>query len=228
VLKERNTRTGFLERVQIDRICAALEATATADDGRKVAKELANVVRFAFATGWRTASEVLPLEWRNVDWAGRCVRLDAHTTKNGEARSFPFTADIEQVLRDQLAIHEALTKAGTVVPFVFHRDGQRIKYFRAAWENACREAGCPNALIHDMRRSAVRNFERVSIPRTVAMSWIGHKTESIYRRYAIVDEAMHREAAARLDAWQRSAQPGDSVAAVSAFRHRPRKTTARA
>ena len=33
------------------------------------------------------------------------------------------------------------------------------------------------------------------------MSIVGHKTESIYRRYAIVDEAMQREAAARLDAW---------------------------
>lgn len=30
---------------------------------------------------------------------------------------------------------------------------------------------------------------------------VGHKTESIYRRYAIVDEAMQQEAAARLDAW---------------------------
>lgn len=29
---------------------------------------------------------------------------------------------------------------------------------------------------------------------------VGHKTESIYQRYAIVDEAMQREAAARLDA----------------------------
>jgi hypothetical protein len=33
------------------------------------------------------------------------------------------------------------------------------------------------------------------------MSIVSHKTESIYRRYAIVDEAMQREAAARLDAW---------------------------
>jgi len=32
------------------------------------------------------------------------------------------------------------------------------------------------------------------------MSMVGHKTESIYRRYAIVDEQMQREAAARLDA----------------------------
>ena len=30
---------GFLERDQIDRICAALEATETADDGRKTAGE---------------------------------------------------------------------------------------------------------------------------------------------------------------------------------------------
>ena len=201
MLKERNTRTGFLERDQIDRICAALETTDTKNDGRKTAKELANVIRFAFATGWRTASEVLPLEWRNVDWVGRCVRLDPHTTKNGEARTFPFTSEIEKVLNDQLAIREALKKTGKVVPFVFHRDGQRIKYFRAAWENACEKAGCPNTLVHDMRRSAVRTFERAGVPRSVAMSIVGHKTESIYRRYAIVDEAMQREAAKRLDAW---------------------------
>jgi integrase len=125
MLKERNTRTGFLERDQIERICAALEATETADDGRKKAGELANVVRFAYATGWRTASEVLPLEWRNVDWEGRCVRLDPGTTKNGDGRSFPFTTDIENVLKAQRAIHDTLKKAGKVVPFVFHRDGER-------------------------------------------------------------------------------------------------------
>jgi integrase len=162
---------------------------------------LANVVRFAFLTGWRTASEVLPLEWRHVDWEGRCVRLDPHTTKNGEARSFPFTVAIEGILNEQSAIHEALKKAGTICPFVFHRNGERIKYFRAAWMNACRVAGCPGALVHDMRRSAVRTFERAGVPRSVAMSIVGHKTESIYRRYAIVDEAMQREAASRLDAF---------------------------
>jgi integrase len=217
MLKERNTRTGFLERDQISRICDALEATETADDGRKKAGELANVVRFACATGWRTASEVLPLEWRQVDWIGRCVRLDPGTTKNGEGRSFPFTTDIEKVLKDQFAIHEKLKKAGKVVPFVFHRDGERIKYFRAAWANACAEAGCPNALVHDMRRSAVRTFERAGVPRSAAMSMVGHKTESIYRRYAIVDEAMQREAAARLDAFRATPEFPDKTSAISTF-----------
>lgn len=220
MLKERNTRTGFLEREQIERICAALEGTETADDGRKKAGELANVVRFAYATGWRTASEVLPLEWRNVDWEGRCVRLDPGSTKNGEGRSFPFTTDIEKVLKDQLATHEALKKVGKVVPFVFHRDGERIRYFRAAWANACAEAGCPKALVHDMRRSAVRTFERAGVPRSAAMSMVGHKTESIYRRYAIVDEAMQREAAARLDAFTATPTNGRPTGRVRAFKRR--------
>jgi hypothetical protein len=47
------------------------------------------------------------------------------------------------------------------------------------------------------------------------MSIVGHKTESIYRRYAIVDEAMQREAAVRLDAWVGAASP--SMGTVAAF-----------
>jgi len=38
-------------------------------------------------------------------------------------------------------------------------------------------------------------MERAGLPRTVAMQIIGHKTEAMYRRYAIVNEADHREAA---------------------------------
>lgn len=85
---------------------------------------------------------------------------------------------------------------------VFHRpDGSRIKDFHEAWKTACEEAGYPGKLLHDFRRSAVRTLERSGVPRSSAMAMVGHKTESIYRRYAIVDEQMHREAAAKLDAW---------------------------
>ena len=222
MLKERNTRRGFLDRDQIDRICTALEATEMAKDARKQAGALANVVRFAFATGWRTTSEVLPLEWRHVDWHGRCVRLDAQTTKNDEGRVFPFTVDLEKILTAQLAIHKQLKAAGTICPFVFHRNGERIGYFRTAWKNACKAAGYPDALVHDMRRSAVRTFERAGVPRSVAMSLVGHKTEAIYRRYAIVDEGMQREAAARLDAWMAAAPAAPSTATVTPLRRSSR------
>lgn len=80
-------------------------------------------------------------------------------------------------------------------------DGSQIRDFRKTWANACEAAGYPGKLFHDFRRTAVRNLERAGVPRSTAMAMVGHETESIYRRYAIVDESMHREAAALLDSW---------------------------
>jgi hypothetical protein len=125
---------------------------------------------------------------------------------------------LSKILTAQLAIHKQLKAADTICPFVFHRNGERIGYFRTAWKNACKAAGCPGALVHDMRRSAIRTFERAGVPRSVAMSIVGHKTESIYRRYAIVDEAMQREEAARLDAWMAAPPTAPSKATVTALR----------
>jgi len=51
---------------------------------------------------------------------------------------------------------------------------------------------------HDFRRTAVRNLERAGVPRSVAMKLVGHKTESIFRRYAIADESLLQEAGEKL------------------------------
>ena len=82
----------------------------------------------------------------------------------------------------------------------FHRKGQPLKYMRRSWTTACKNAGVPGRLLHDLRRSAVRNLERAGLSRSVAMKMTGHKTESVYRRYAIVSESDLREAAAKLAA----------------------------
>jgi hypothetical protein len=37
------------------------------------------------------------------------------------------------------------------------------------------------------------------VSRSAAMAMVGHKTEAIYRRYAIVDAGALREAAAKID-----------------------------
>jgi Phage integrase family len=51
---------------------------------------------------------------------------------------------------------------------------------------------------HDFRRTAVRNLERAGVSRSVAMKLVGHKTESIYRRYAIVSQRELAEGVAKL------------------------------
>lgn len=89
------------------------------------------------------------------------------------------------------------------LPYLFphlagrHR-GERIEEFRKAWRVATRKAGLPGLLVHDLRRSAVRRMEQAGVPRSVAMKLTGHRTESVYRRYAITSDADLRDAASRL------------------------------
>ncbi|MEO8683176.1 MAG: tyrosine-type recombinase/integrase, partial [Vicinamibacterales bacterium] len=163
MLEENNVRTGFFEREAFEAVCRHLPA------------ELAAVMRFAYETGWRIDSEVLPLDWRRVDFTERLspsqmlpgtVRLDAGTTKNGEGRVFPFTEALKAVLASQHAEHLRLKKAGQIEPWVFFRmtatgrGGARqpkpIRRFAKAWSAACIAAGCPGRIPHDLRRTAVR------------------------------------------------------------------------
>lgn len=121
---------------------------------------------------------------------------------SGQGRTFYVTEDLRTLLQHQLASIDGLKDQGTITPYVFHYpDGSPIRDFRKSWRTACKAVGYPDKIFHDFRRTAVRNLERPGVPRSTAMAMVGHQTESIYRRYAIADEAMHREAAARLDTW---------------------------
>ena len=53
---------------------------------------------------------------------------------------------------------------------------------------------------HDLRRSAVRHLERAGVSRSVAIQLTAHKTETVYRRYAIVAEQDLRYGVAKLAA----------------------------
>jgi integrase len=198
MLKESNVRKGFFESDQLSAVLKHLP------------ESIRPVIRFAAITGWRIQSEVLPLEWRQVDWSGGEVRLDAGTTKNDEARTFPFTRALRTVLEVQWAEHERLKKQGQIVPYVFFRevaDGRggektprKIIRFTKAWKTACLAAGCPGRIPHDLRRTAVRNLVRSGIPERVAMQLTGHKTRSVFERYNIVSDGDLKDAARRLDA----------------------------
>lgn len=190
MLTLNNARQGFFERHELEAVLEHLPAYARAP------------VLFAYITGWRFQSEVLPLMTAQIDLQAGVVRLEVGTTKNRDGRTFYVTEELRKILKTQLVAIEALKEQGTICPYVFHRPGgTRIKSMRGAWEVAREKAGYAGKILHDFRRTAVRNLDRASVPRSTAMKMVGHKTEAIYRRYAIQDEAMLREGAAKLDAW---------------------------
>ena len=82
----------------------------------------------------------------------------------------------------------------TLSTLVFHRRGKPIGDTRKAWATACKAAGVPDKLFHDLRRSAVRNMDRAGVRQTVAMKISGHKTDAVYRRYNITSDDDLREA----------------------------------
>jgi len=114
---------------------------------------------------------------------------------------FPLTPELRALLEERLEYTRRCERAqGRIIPWVFHRNGRPIRQMRRSWKTACKKAGLPGHLPHDLRRSAVRNLERAGASRSVAMKMTGHKTEAVYRRYAIVSESDLREAAAKLAA----------------------------
>ncbi len=199
--RESAARAGFFELEQYESVLTHLPA------------EIRPVIQFAYVTGWRIKSEVLPLEWRQVDFKAGEVKLDAGTTKNREGRVFPMTTDLRTILKAQHVEQERLKTKGRIVRYVFHREawvkqpdgtkqrqpGQAIVSFKKAWKVACRKAGCPGRIPHDLRRTAIRNLVRTGTSETVAMKLSGHKTRSVFDRYNIVSGQDLRDAAKRLD-----------------------------
>jgi integrase len=181
-LKAGAPRQGFLTQAEWLKLRDALPA------------DLRDPVAFLYYSGWRV-SEMRSLEWSDVDRIGKRIALRPEHSKNGEAR----------VLRPGPELWGTIERAAEHqtpgCPNVFTRNGKAIRYFTHSWLTACKAAGKPGLLVHDLRRSAIRNLVRAGVPETVAMKCSGHKTRSIFDRYNISSEEDVADAMAKVEGW---------------------------
>jgi integrase len=190
-LTEAEPRKGFVEPATFEQIARGLPEPV----------DLA--VRVMFTLAWRSG-EVLTLQRRHVDLGRGLLRRDPGETKNGRGREAFMPAALLADFRVHMAkLDDLQRRLGRLLPDVFiHMNGRHagrpIGSFRKVWARACKAAGVPGLLVHDLRRSGVRRMVRAGIPETVAMAVSGHRTRSVFDRYNITSEGDLREAARRL------------------------------
>jgi integrase len=202
MLKENNVRTGFFEHGEFVAFRGALP------------DYLQPVATFAYYTGWRKRN-ILDLMWNQVDLNARSVRLNPGTTKNDAGQLVILDGELLETIQKQWERRKVVTIPGQspalLCPLVFHKDGKPIKDFRDAWNAARQSTGLATKILHDFRRTAVRDMVRAGVNERVAMMISGHKTRSVFDRYNIVSEDDLKEAARRHSEYAQSQNKASNV-----------------
>lgn len=146
---------------------------------------LRGILIVAYYTGWRLSS-VLKLEWQNVDFASGAIRLFSRNTKNKKPTIFPLAPfpELGATLETRWNARKDL------IPYVFHIEGRRVRRETCQkwWEKTRERAGLPGLIIHDLRRTAVRDLLRQGWAKSDIKNMCGIKTDSIFDRYNITTE----------------------------------------
>jgi integrase len=196
-LTEDNVREGFPTEVQFEKL-----KSACAKEGLWARAMLELAATF----GWRKGS-LLKMKVSNVDLLNGTVRQEGSTTKSGEANECKMTNALKALLT-------ACVVNKDPDRWLFSRDKEGcrpIRDFRRTWRKVTKEAECPNLLFHDLCRFAARQLDAAGVSQRVGMEVMGRKTDSIYRRYRIVDRRDVDRAIDRLEAKKAQAKVENQI-----------------
>jgi integrase len=195
-----NERQGFFETADFKAVVSHLP------------EYLQDFAHFGFITGWRKGS-IASLRWADV--GEDVIYLRAENSKSRKPETVPLEAELLDIIerRRGATVLEDGNGSKRFAEFVFHRKGEPIGDFRKAWATACKLANVDHRIFHDLRRTASRNMISAGVPQAVAMKITGHRTDSMFRRYAIVNEEQKREALAKTQQYLATA-PARKVVAM--------------
>ena len=203
MLKENNVRTGFFEPEQYEAVRGA------------PARRVQPVVTFAYITGWRVESEVLPLQWRQVDFDGRHgaarrghdeERRRPRVPDDGRAAGAPRGAARRHRRGEEGRAASSRTCSAASWPGPRRRQAAAAdRRFDKAWTTACRAAGLPGP--HPARLPPHRRAQPGARRHPRARRDADDRAQDalVFERYNIVSDGDLRDAARRLDAQVASA-----------------------
>lgn len=148
---------------------------------------LAVAYNFGFRKG-----ELLNLKVKQVSLKDRTIQLLPGTTKNDKGRTVRMTEDVYQRLAP------CVKDKKPDDPLFTWEDGSPVIDFRVTWTNMC-QAAKVSIMLHDFRRSAIRNMIRAGVSEKTAMRISGHVTRSVFDRYDIGSEEDLVQAAQKLE-----------------------------
>jgi len=169
-----------------------------------------DVTAFALATGMR-ASEILQLEWGEVDMDRCYAWVEAGRAKSSVARTVPLNADAMAVLKRRHGIHERYVFARVSKP----AKQVDAKIFRAALERA----GIENFRFHDLRHTWASWHVQRGTPLMVLKELGGWETLEMVQKYAHLAPSHLAAHAAVVTFWAQhepETQKPPSLVAVSA------------
>ena len=149
----------------------------------KMPSDFQPMLLLLYSAGVRVG-EAEKIEWPAVNLDAATITLLEGETKNDESRVLP--------LSDSLV---------TLLARVKQREGRVFpskRALQAAFATACKAAGIEGLLVHDLRRSAVRNLMDAGVQQAVAMKISGHRDASVFQRYNIVDANQTADAMQRV------------------------------
>jgi len=173
MVKVSNVRERILTELEWDRLQSELPTW------------LWRITFIAYHTGMRQG-EILSLNWRQVDLKDKFIRLQAENTKTSEARSVRLSPEVVQMMKEiPRAIH---TQRVFLSP-----EGKAFErwttYINRTWKKSLESAGIDDFRFHDLRHCFATRAMRAGNPAYLVMKQVGHKTESMLRRYHLIDES---------------------------------------
>ncbi|WP_416354397.1 tyrosine-type recombinase/integrase [Prodigiosinella confusarubida] len=152
------------------------------------AEPLKSIVEFALTTGLRR-SNIINLEWPQIDMQRRVAWVNPEDSKNGRAIGVALNDVACQVLRRQIGRHNRYV-------FVYvnkstRPDGSETECIRkmrydanTGWRSALHRAGITNFRFHDLRHTWASWLVQAGVPLSVLQEMGGWESIEMVRRYA--------------------------------------------